>query len=68
MKKLIKIILLLVFILTTGYVFKENTFTFNLSDTYFIIDYFTVAVYIIYFIIVLCLIQYVVIKARKRAN
>ncbi len=40
--------ILLIVILIIGYVLRENDVVLNIGDTYYIINFFTIALYILY--------------------
>ena len=40
--------MLVIVILCIGYYLREESFVFNIKDTYYFISYFTIAMYILY--------------------
>lgn len=43
---MMKTIILILIIISLGFFFKENSYTLNLCDTYYIVSYLTIAFYI----------------------
>jgi heme/copper-type cytochrome/quinol oxidase subunit 1 len=58
------IISLAIIILIIGYYFKEEVFVFNVKDTYYVISYFTIAIYILYALGLFALIKFIVSKNK----
>jgi hypothetical protein len=60
-----KIAIITVLLLIIGYFLKDKTLSLNLGDTYYVITYFTLAIYIIYILILILLFKFIIQKIRN---
>lgn len=65
MKKSI-ILTVIIFILSIGYAFNDETICIGIYDAYYVASYFTIALYITYSIILFYLIKFIVSKIKKK--
>lgn len=49
-----------ILVLIIGYLFKEKTLVINIKDTYFVMSYFSIAVWIVYGIIIFQILFFIV--------
>ena len=65
MRKIKLFIIIALSVLLIGYIFKDEILYFDIGDTYYVISYFTIALYLVYLIILVFLIR-VFIKKNKQ--
>ena len=62
-----KTAIIIVILLIIGYLFKDNTLSLNLSDTYYVMTYFTLAIYIVYVLILISVVKFIIRKMRNNS-
>ncbi len=60
-----KILILLIVILCVGYFLREESFVFNIKDTYYFISYFTIAMYILYAFCIFSVLRFIILRTKK---
>lgn len=61
-----KVIILIIIIFALGYLFKDETACINIHDTYYVATYLTIAIYIIYLLVALLIVELIVEEWRKK--
>lgn len=60
-----KALILIIVILCAGYFLREESFVFNIKDTYFVISYFTLAMYIFYGFCIFSVLKFILSRFKK---
>ena len=60
-----KVLILIIVILCVGYFLREESFVFNFKDTYFVISYFTIAMFIFYGFCIFSVLRYILLRTKK---
>lgn len=65
-----KMAVLAILILILGYFFKEETIIYCVGNTYYIITYLTIAIYILYLLALFVILKFLIglIKRKKRKS
>lgn len=64
MKNSITVLAVIIFILITGYAFKEETVNIGVFDTYYDTTYFGIATIIVYLLVLVLLLRYLFQKKQ----
>ena len=62
-----KVIILAIIVLLIGYFLRNETLVYCIGDTYYVATYLTLAIYIIYALILSSLITYLVRKVKNKS-
>lgn len=56
-KSIILLSIICVFAVILGFIFKEEVLFINIGDTYYVANYFTLSIYLLYFIVVFVILK-----------
>lgn len=60
------IIVFCVLLIIAGIILKEETISINIHDTYYVMTYQSLAIFIIYFIVIISVIRFLIRYVKKR--
>jgi len=60
-----KTIIIIGILLIIGYFLKDKNISINLGDTYYILTYFTLAIYIIYILVLIEIVKFIKRRFKK---
>lgn len=66
MRKTIIFLITILSILLIGYIFKEEIIFFDIGDTYYVISYFTITLYLVYLTYVVLILRFILKKIRNK--
>ena len=59
-----KTLILVIVILCVGYYLREESLVYNLKDTYYVISYFTIAMFVLYGFCIFSVIRFFVLRNK----